>query len=275
MSSNQPAPKRSAWPWRIGVIALLGLGLVVSGAIPILVVTGWAASKKIGGAAESCAWDRIASIYWDNERFIDRYEAFDQEAKIVDRDPEWEIVQVEFRGNRFWVKEEGHDRDGRSLIAYLHAEHESIVDEMGRSNIEEGDVALDLGSHVGVFSRRALEEGASKVVAVDPDPTQVECLKRNFASEIEEGRVVIVPKAIWKEEGTLTLHTGHLNSAMSSIVREQKGGDLEVPTVSIDQLVTGRIGLGAARSHRAGGGTRAQAEARLPGRVERPDHSQP
>ncbi len=236
-SPENTAAKKSAWPWRIGVITILGLALVYSGGIPVLVVTGWAAGKKIGGAAPECAWGRIASIYWDNERFISRYEEYDQEAKVVDRDEEWEIVQVEFRGNRFWVKEEGHDRDGRSLIAYLHAEHESIVEEMGRSNIEQGDVVLDLGSHVGVFSRRALSEGASKVVAVDPDPTQVECLNRNFAAEIEQGRVVVVPKAIWKEEGTITLHVGHLNSAMSSIVKEQKGGDLEAPTVSIDQLV--------------------------------------
>ena len=241
MSSQPSSATRSSWPIRIAVILVVGLGLA-SFAGPAIAVTAWATSKKIKGLASECGWDRIATIYKDNQRFTDRYDDYLKKTEIIDRDDEWGLILVKFGDNQFWIKEEGHDRTGDNLIAYLHAEHESIIDEMGSSNLKPGDIALDLGAHVGTFTRRALDEGAAKVIAVDPDPVQVEFLNRNFAVEIAQGRVIIVPKAIWKNEGTLTLHTSHMNSAMSSIVRSQRGGDLEVPTVSIDQLVA-ELGL--------------------------------
>lgn len=241
MPSTSSPKSRSSWPFRIAIAIVAGLA-VLNFAGPAIAVTGWAASKKISGLASECGWDRIATIYSDNQRFIERYDDYRTRTDIIERDEEWGLVLVKFGANQFWIKEEGHDRSGPDLIAYLHAEHESIIEEMGGSNLKAGDIALDLGAHVGTFTRRALDEGAAKVIAVDPDPTQVECLNRNFAKEIEQGRVIVVPKAIWNDRGTLTLHTSHMNSAMSSIVRSQRGGDLEVPTLSIDQLVA-ELGL--------------------------------
>lgn len=36
--------------------------------------------------------------------------------------------------------------------------------------IEKGDVVVDIGAHVGVFSKRALDKGASEVLSLEPDP---------------------------------------------------------------------------------------------------------
>lgn len=107
-----------------------------------------------------------------------------------------------------------------------------------RAIVRAGDIVLDCGAHVGVFTHQALKMGAEKVIAVDPDPTQVECLRRNFSAEIASGRVIVIPKGVWSSEGSMTLNVGDQNSGTSSLVFKTGQRDIEVPTTTIDQLVT-------------------------------------
>ena len=106
------------------------------------------------------------------------------------------------------------------------------------TRVRPGDIVLDCGAHVGVFTQRALKEGAAKVVAIDPDPVQIECLRRNFQNEISSGRVVLVEKGVWSTGGTLALNVGVENSGMSSLVQETGGDTLQVPVTTIDDLVS-------------------------------------
>ena len=94
--------------------------------------------------------------------------------------------------------------------------------------VREGNIVIDCGAHVGAYSAQALALGAEKVIAIDPDPTQVECLRRNFAVEIAEGRLIVVPKAIWSSEGSMTLNVGTAHSAMSSLFYQNGGDEVEV-----------------------------------------------
>ena len=59
---------------------------------------------------------------------------------------------------------------------------------------------------MGVFTQKPLDQGAAKVISIEPEPTNVEC--RNFAAEIAAGRVIVLPKGVWNEEKTLTLYDG-------------------------------------------------------------------
>jgi len=77
-----------------------------------------------------------------------------------------------------------------------------------RDHVKPGDIVLDCGAHVGVFTDIALRRGASKVVSIEPDPTNLECLRRNFPSEIASGRVIIVPKGVWNRDQIITLYIG-------------------------------------------------------------------
>ena len=47
----------------------------------------------------------------------------------------------------------------------------------------DGHVVLDVGAHIGCFSRWALANGATSVVAYEPEPSNIELLKRNLAGE--------------------------------------------------------------------------------------------
>jgi len=55
----------------------------------------------------------------------------------------------------------------------------------------KGAVVMDCGAHIGTFSRRALEEGAKKVVCYEPFPSSAECIRKNIPSaEVVEAAVI-------------------------------------------------------------------------------------
>jgi predicted RNA methylase len=79
-----------------------------------------------------------------------------------------------------------------AILEVLHR-HSLVVAVMP---VPAGAVVLDCGAHVGVYTRRALNEGAAKVIAIEPVPQTVECLRRTFRREIAEGRVVVYQKGV-------------------------------------------------------------------------------
>jgi FkbM family methyltransferase len=112
---------------------------------------------------------------------------------------------------------------------------------MGNANPNEAvrpaDVVIDCGAHVGVFTQRALARGASKVVAVEPDPVNLECLRRNLSEEIAAGKVILVPKGVWNSVTTLTFSESTQNSGMNSFVQQERGTKMQLPVTTIDHLV--------------------------------------
>jgi FkbM family methyltransferase len=104
--------------------------------------------------------------------------------------------------------------------------------------IHRGDIVLDCGANVGTFTREAIAEGAAIVVAIEPAPNNVECLRRNFAAEIAAGKVIVYPKGVWDKDDFLTLSVSNTTSAMDSFVIQ--GGThpgVTVPLTTIDKLV--------------------------------------
>jgi FkbM family methyltransferase len=92
---------------------------------------------------------------------------------------------------------------------------------------------------VGLFARKALDRSAAQVVAVEPAPENLACLRRNLAPEIAAGRVLVCPKGVWDRPDTLALHVQPTNSAANSFVRGQASpSDVRVPLVPVDRLVS-------------------------------------
>jgi FkbM family methyltransferase len=85
-----------------------------------------------------------------------------------------------------------------------------------------------------------LRAGAKLVVAIEPAPENIECLRRNFKDEIAGGRVIVYPKGVWDKDDMLTLHVDPHNSAADSFLIQREGGvdGARVPLVPIDKLVT-------------------------------------
>jgi FkbM family methyltransferase len=95
-----------------------------------------------------------------------------------------------------------------------------------------------------VFTRTALNRGARLVVAIEPSPRTVECLRRNFENEIAGGRVIVVPKGVWDHPDILELAEGDDgNTTGDSFVlgRDQKK-KVKVPLTTID-ILAAELGL--------------------------------
>ena len=95
----------------------------------------------------------------------------------------------------FWGRET--DREALSFVA---CEQLFEIYQQGPVRIRPGDVVFDVGGHVGVFTRVALNNGASKVVIFEPESTNTACLEKTFEGEIKSGQVILVKAAAWNEK---------------------------------------------------------------------------
>ena len=80
--------------------------------------------------------------------------------------------------------------------------HEDIY-QKHEVTVRAGDVVLDVGSHLGTFTRKALKAGARLVVGFEIDPATIICYKKTFQEEIDAGRVILVEAAAWETSGEL------------------------------------------------------------------------
>ena len=160
-------------------------------------------------------------------------------SKKIAEDPPY--VQWETPDGNYWIPARKH---GAFALPFNIAEEEVGLYTAGAVRIKEGDIVLDCGANVGVYTRRALKQGARIVVAIEPAPQNIEVLKRNFSSEIEQGRVIVYPKGVWDKDDMLVLHQHSDNSAADSFMINQEkdkaethASDEKLSLTTIDKLV--------------------------------------
>jgi FkbM family methyltransferase len=112
------------------------------------------------------------------------------------------------------------------------------------SNLRDGDVAIDVGAHHGVYAvLMALKCGAAgQVVAFEPDPYAQQVLQRNLALNADLKKPIVETMACSDVDGEAILFSRCGNSN-SSLARSGIGGaaaQLEricVPTVTLDSYL--------------------------------------
>ncbi|MBI1789719.1 MAG: FkbM family methyltransferase [Acidobacteria bacterium] len=154
-------------------------------------------------------------------------------SKKVREDPAgYELWQTP-RGD-YWIP-----KGSQWALPFNLAEQELDIYGLGEQAVRAGDVVLDCGANVGVYTRKALAAGAKLVVAIEPAPENLEVLKRNFTAEMAAGRVILYPKGVWDKDDFLTLQIDPQNSAADSFLIHREGGreGAKVPLTTIDKLV--------------------------------------
>jgi FkbM family methyltransferase len=134
----------------------------------------------------------------------------------------------------YWIPE-----GSSNAVFYDLSEQRRNIYGSGERGVRKGDVVLDCGANVGVYTREALERGAKIVVAIEPAPENVGVLRRNFASEIAAGRVIVYPKGVWDKDDTLKFQVDPKNSARDTLGNIAGPGvhSIDVPLTTIDKLV--------------------------------------
>ena len=124
-----------------------------------------------------------------------------------------------------------------TLLAILLAQQQRGIYGDSEWGVRSGDTVLDAGAHVGVLTRKALDSGASLVVAIEPSPKAIRCLRHNFASEISAGRVIVYPKGVWNRDEILTFYLNTITGAGDSfLIAAGQPSTLQVPVVTVDTL---------------------------------------
>lgn len=136
----------------------------------------------------------------------------------------------------------------RSLeVYYGDAPRDAAMDKLYARFVKAGDLAFDIGSHVGdrIGSFRRL---GARVLALEPQPLCAEAIRRIYAAD---AAVTLLEAACGNSEGTLTLAINSANPTVSTASREfvaaadGAGGwegqrwdkEIVVPVTTLDRLV--------------------------------------
>lgn len=104
--------------------------------------------------------------------------------------------------------------------------------------LTDGDLFLDAGANVGLYSVLMAERGA-EVVAVEPDSTSLRRLRANLDLNGYHA-VEVVPSALGSSEGTVRFSVGA--DVYGHVVDD--GGGVEVPMTTLDTLLGERYAAG-------------------------------
>ena len=135
----------------------------------------------------------------------------------------------------YWVP----DTSDEILSILLAQQKRKIYGGSNNGGVRQGDIVLDGGAHVGVYVKTALDAGAAKIIAIEPSPEALECLRRNFAKEIAAGKVMVYPKGIWDEEKHLVFYANGNGAAGDSFLNQGANARViaDIPVTTIDKMV--------------------------------------
>lgn len=190
------------------------------------------------GRAEGCSLERALDVERQLERMTEWAKRMNAESQIVGHETagghplnRWKTPWGEF-----WAP-------AATSVPFLLAEQAMQVYGDGARRVQPGDVVIDCGANVGTFTREALNAGAAKVISVEPDQGNIESLRRNFATEIANGRVVVYPKGVWHRDEILEFSVYENSAFHSFVMRERKDSDtkarrlIHLPVTTVDNIV--------------------------------------
>jgi FkbM family methyltransferase len=187
----------------------------------------------IWGPMRPCPLNMVYSSYVTTNHQAEREAELSKQARLLERDPDgYELYEI--ASQRFWMPA----GSSSGAIVDLTEEERGIYDYDG-SLLKAGDIILDAGANIGLYTRHALMHGASKVVAIEPAPENLECLRRNLRDEIATGKVIIYPKGVWNKEDILEMNLEPDNPMGDSFVSQSssKTTKMKLSVTTIDKLV--------------------------------------
>jgi FkbM family methyltransferase len=164
--------------------------------------------------------------------YMSENHTFEQEAAfILVSDHQFSNVHTPL--GEFWIPA----RDLRTLFEMVDEQQRAIY-EHGAVRVRPGDIVLDCGANVGVTVRAELARGAGLVVAIEPASAPLDCLRRNLASELQQGKVIIYPRGVWDRDAELELTNAPNSASTTASVAIQLGQPVEkIRLTTIDRIV--------------------------------------
>ena len=157
--------------------------------------------------------------------------------QLSDAIPDDGMFRWETRNGQVWTPK-ADDVGSIMAATFFRRSRWMSIDATDLVPIRPGDVVMDAGAHLGESTRNALRLGASMVIAVEPSPDNLRAFRRNLATPIGEGRIVIVETGVYDHEGVLTFESHKSWDGQFVDPHETHGGKIEqLPVTTIDALV--------------------------------------
>jgi FkbM family methyltransferase len=231
--ADYPHEPTASRPWLLTVpkIILILVGIILG------TMAAWPKARLFGvwltHRNDGCSLEASLNSHEELLRFTRYKDGLYALSHIIQKEPSgFELVDTP-RG-QYWNSR--HE----PLIGFLLAEQETQIYGDALHGVRPGDVVLDCGGDIGVFTRTALFRGAKLVVTIEPAPSNVAALRRTFEREIADGRVIVYPKGVWDKVDTLDLEVsdGGTMSGSSLLIHDvRRPTKIKVPLTTIDLMV--------------------------------------
>lgn len=108
------------------------------------------------------------------------------------------------------------DDHGRPIMQMMLDENLGGLYERGGTEFKKGDIVLDCGANVGVFTRLAVRRGVGKVIAFEPNKKTADYFRANFKDELASGQVMLLETAAWHQTEMLSFERDDLMFRVST-----------------------------------------------------------
>lgn len=145
-----------------------------------------------------------------------------------------DLREIDLGGYRLLVSI-GDPEFGALLHSY--GVYEEPVRDAMRANLSPGDVCVDVGANIGVLTLLAstIVGPSGKVIAVEPNPENVQLLYRNIAFS-QAANIDVLPLAASDRRAVFSL-TGRSNTHLVSARGAADGGGTFVQSIVLDEML--------------------------------------
>lgn len=151
-----------------------------------------------------------------------------------------DILKVPAHDPRFYFSVRSDSDSDLLVIREIWCEN---VYEVFDGDLTDTGIVVDLGANIGAFSLYAAKLGAKKVIAVEPEPHNVELLRKNVAdnqNNVPDCVFIVDERGVADKNGVGYIDNNHGDSRVSDIVshnsQPEYSGKKRIEVVSLDQL---------------------------------------
>lgn len=150
---------------------------------------------------------------------------------------------IEYDGHKFFLESE----DTVNLATFGY-EHEKFELNLFKNSLKKGDIVLDLGANIGLYSLSAAKivGNSGKIYSFEPDPITFKNLKKNIESN-KCDNVELINKAVSNKTGTIAFTSSeNISSRSKNHIKsddEPESNSIKIHTIKIDDFFENKVNV--------------------------------